>query len=144
MKLCFNKFYLFVSGLIMLLVGGFIALAPYEYLMSMDAQSEMAFLGLSQGNVASTNLMSDLRGMGGMLLFIGVYVLTSTYKMAWRHSALLISTLVYTAFVIFRTTGFIFEGFPSIGIITAYFIELAIAGIGVFLIKTNRQELAGV
>lgn len=78
MKLCLNKFYLFVAGLTMLLVGSFIALAPNEYLMSMAAQPDQAFSsGSPQGNVTSTNLISDLRGMGGMggmLLFIGTYV----------------------------------------------------------------------
>ncbi|MAZ87347.1 MAG: hypothetical protein CL693_06855 [Cellvibrionaceae bacterium] len=145
MKLCLNKFYLFVAGLTMLLVGSFIALTPNEYLMSMGAQPDQAFSsGLPQGYVASTNLISDLRGMGGMLLFIGTYVFISTFKAAWRHPALLISTLVYSAFVVFRTTGFIFEGFPSMGILTAYFIELVIALIGLFLMKTKKRELAGV
>ena len=30
------------------------------------------------------------------------------------------------------------------GILTAYFIELVIASIGLFLMKTKEQELAGV
>lgn len=129
----------------MLLVGSFIALAPNEYLMSMAAQPDQAFSsGLPQGNVTSTNLISDLRGMGGMLLFTGTYVFISTFKAAWRHPELVISTLVYSAFVVFRTTGFIFEGFPSMGILTAYFIELVIALIGLFLMKKKKQELAGV
>lgn len=81
MKLCSNKFYLFVSGLTMLLVSGFFASAPNEYLMRMGAQTEIAFSsGLHQGNAVSTNLISDLRGMGGMLLFIGAYVLKVRFK----------------------------------------------------------------
>jgi len=40
----------------------------------------MALHGLSQANIASRNLMSDLRGMGDMLLFIGAFVLTSSFN----------------------------------------------------------------
>lgn len=145
MKLSFNKFYLFIAGLTMLLVGSFIALAPNAYLMSMGAQPDEAFSnGVTQGNIAPTGLISDLRGMGGMLLFIGAYVFISTFKIAWQQTALLISTLVYCAFVVFRTTGFIIEGFPSIGILTAYFVELVIALIGVFLMKAKKQALGSV
>ena len=57
---------------------------------------------------------------------------------------MLISTLVYTAFVVIRTTGFVFEGFPSMGILTTYFVELLMALIGVFLMKAKKQELADV
>jgi hypothetical protein len=49
----------------------------------------------------------------------------------------------YTAFVFFRTTGFVFEDFPSTGILIAYFVELVIALVGVFLMKTRRQALSG-
>lgn len=140
MKLYFNQFYLFVAGLIMLLVGGFIALAPIEYLMSLGDTPDMAIhRDFPQGISASTNLISDLRGMGGMLVFIGAFVLTSTFNKGWRRPALLVSTLVYSAFVVFRTTGFIFEGLPSAGILVAYFIELVIALVGVFMMKTRRQ-----
>lgn len=142
MKLSFNQFYLFVAGLIMLLVGGFIALSPNEYLISLDVQPNTAFRsGLAQKSAASNNLISDLRGMGGMLLSIGTYVFISTFKTAWWSSAILTSTLVYSAFVVFRTAGFIFEGLPSMGILIAYFVELIIALMGIFLIKTKRQEL---
>jgi len=79
-----------------------------------------------------------------MLAFIEGFVLNSTFNKGWRHAALLISTLVYTAFVIFRTTGFVLEGLPSIGILIAYFVELTIAAIGIFLMKTKRQKLADV
>ena len=138
MKLCINKFYYFVSGLTMLFVGSFIALAPNEYLMSMGTQPfKASSSGLPQGNVASTNLISDLRGMGGMLLFLGTYVFISTFKTTWRHSARLISTLVYSAFVVFRTASFIFEGLPSMGILIAYFVEMILALISLFYMKTK-------
>lgn len=142
MKLCFNQFYLFAAGLTMLLVGSFIAFAPNEYLMSMGIQlNTVSSSGFAQGNYASNNLMSDLRGMGGMLLFIGAYVFISMFKTTWRQSALLISTLVYSAFVVFRTTAFIFEGFPSMGILIACFVELLMALIGVLLMKMMSQDI---
>lgn len=39
MKLCFDKFYLFFSSLIILFVDGFIALTPNEHLISIDANT---------------------------------------------------------------------------------------------------------
>lgn len=142
MKLGFNQFYLFIAGFTMLLVGGFISLAPNEYLMSMGTETEMAFRnGLPQGEAASTNLISDLRGMGGMLLFFGIYVLVSTFQETWRRPALLMSTLVFSAFVVFRTTGFVFDGLPSMGILAAYLVELLMAVIGLLLMNIKRREL---
>lgn len=62
----------------------------------MGDQSEIAFRGLSQVNVASTNLMSDL-GYRGMLHFIGAFVVTSTFNKSWPTLACEYGTLCKTS-----------------------------------------------
>lgn len=50
-----------------------------------------------------------------MMIYIGAFIFTNTFNNGWRHSTLLICTLMYTAFVILRSIGFVLESLPSIG-----------------------------
>ncbi len=74
-------------------------------------------------------------------MFIGPYAFISMLKTTWRQSALLISTLVYSAFVVFRTAAYIFEGLSSMSILIAYIVETVSALVGIFLMKTRSERL---
>ena len=60
-----HQYYLLAAGLAMLAVGGYVSLMPHTYLLSLGVESKT----LLDGNGINSNLLSDLRGMGGMLLF---------------------------------------------------------------------------
>lgn len=123
MKTNFNSIYLCVAGLVMVIVGSYIALTPNDYLRSLGVAIEFN----------SVNLLSDLRGIGGMLLVMGSTIFLSTFRKNLQPAALLMSTLVYGAFFIFRTVGFVFDGLPSVALIAAYWIEFILALMGMWL-----------
>lgn len=127
----FIKAYLFIAGLVMMLVGIYIALATNDYVAALTSQTENP----------SISMLSDLRGMGGMLLMLGTYVFISLFRKSWRNSGLIMATVVYTSFVLFRSLSFALDGLPEIGILMAYLIELILAVIGAFLIKVRAFDI---
>lgn len=124
----YTKSYLFIAGLVMVLVGSYISLSTPEYFEVMNPLS----------NRPSTNMQSDLRGMGGMLLVLGLYALISIFRNAWRYPALTLATVVFAIFIAFRTLSFILDGLPEMTIIIAYLIEGVLAVCGVLLLKKMR------
>jgi hypothetical protein len=140
-----KKMYVFISGLVMVMVGGYIALTPNSYLIAMEMHPVENTTELYQSIMPSQSLLSDLRGMGGLILIMGVFVFISTFKNTWINSAMLMSVLVYVTFVGFRTLGFIVDGLPQMEIIIAYFIEFVLAFFGIALlpksvdIQNNRE-----
>lgn len=119
------KSYLFIAGLIMSLVGCYIAILTVEYVAAMNPA----------GIKPSTNMLSDLRGMGGTLLMLGCYIFISTFRKAWWQAALRIATAVYMAFVVFRSIGILLDGLPDMPILVAYDIETVMACWGLFLMR---------
>lgn len=127
MKNFFGTAYTIIAGLTLVTVGSYIALSPADYVVS-----------LGESSTPSTGLVSDLRGMGGMMLFLGVFIVTSVFRASLRYPALLISTIVYTAFVAFRLSGFVLDGLPQMTILYAFIIECIFAFIGgAMLIRNN-------
>lgn len=135
MKTYTSKSYLFISGFIMMIVGGFIALAPSDYLASMNGMD--GGTGFYLSTVPSLNMLSDLRGMGGTLLVLSLYIFLSAFRNSWQPVALLVSTMVYASFFVFRSLGFLLDGFPGIGLMIAYVIEFALAYIGLLLVRVK-------
>lgn len=132
-----NKIYVLISALIMMAVGSFIAFAPVDYLASLSTST--ANVPMNPFNNPPVNLLSDLRGMGGMLLVLSVYILSSFFRTLWLPNAILVSTLVYTAFLVFRSIGFVLDGFPNLALMLAYIIEMILAASGFWLIQRNKN-----
>ena len=126
-----QSIYLFLSGTTLLLVGTFIALWPGDYLSQFS-------VGIEE---AQNNFLSEIRGMGGGLLIFGLYILVSLVQKGIRDTALTLSLLVFSAFVIFRVLSMLIDGVPGQGIFIALFIELilALGAIGLVNVK-SRQE----
>lgn len=127
MKTLFTRSYLFIASLVMMLVGVYIAITTNDYMAAMTPS----------GSLPSVNMLSDLRGMGGLLLVLGAYVFVSVFRKVWWQSALIITTVIYLTFLVFRSLSFILDGVPEAMILTAYAIEAVLAGLGVVLIKLN-------
>jgi len=122
------KSYFFGAGLVMMLVGFTIGITTSEYSAVMTSAT----------TTASIDMLSDLKGMGGMLLMLGSYVFISTFRRAWQHPALVIATAVYASFMLFRTLGFITDGLPGTMILVAYTIETVLAIMGAMIVKSRR------
>ena len=125
MKSIFSQSYLFIAGLIIMLVGIYIAIMTLDYMVAMAPQSPPP----------STNILSDLRAMGGVLLVLGIYIFTGVFRKTWRQSALIIASAVALTFVIFRSLSLVLDGIPDMAIMMAYGIETLMAVFGVLLIK---------
>jgi len=130
MKDICTKSYLFIAGLVMLLVGTYIAITTLDYMTAIAPDNRGV----------SINLLSDLRGMGGMLLVLGAYVLTSAFRPAWRQPALIVATAVYASFVVFRSLGVVLDGLPETSILTAYCIETVLAVLGFWHIQRKTWQ----
>ena len=77
----------------------------------------------SQASASSINMLSDLRGMGGMLLVLGVYVIAATFRAAWRQPAMIVAASIYTTFLGFRSLSLLLDGLPGVEVLMAYAIE---------------------
>lgn len=130
MKTLSSKSYLFVSGLVMTLVGSYIALSPVHYLNAMRLGQIEVPIGL----------LSDLRGLGGTLLVMGMGVMASVFISPWQRSALIITTVFYANYALLRSLSLLLDGMPDTAISIAYFIELMLALIGCWLCWQGRQN----
>lgn len=125
MKSLCIKGYLLAAGLVMASVGTYIAIATTEYWAAIVTGNSMP----------SINMLSDLRGMGGVLLVCGVYALMGAFIKAWKRPALITATAIYLSFVVFRSLGAVLDGLPETAIIMAYLVEATLAVLGLMLIK---------
>ena len=133
--------YLTISGMTMLLVGTFIALTPYDYINTLiPNQIQSSSNNIISNLVISVDMLSDLRGMGGMLLFFGVFTVVSAFKSQLRSSALISSTLVFSAYSAMRSFSFLVDGIPSLTILIAYGIEMSIVFWGIALLSKHKES----
>jgi len=124
-----SKLYLFIAGLILVLVGSYIGFLPGDYLTQLFGEKEFSF-----------DSLSEMRGMGGSLFVIGLFVFSAAFIKRIESPALVISALIYGSFSVFRLLGFVFDGLPSQSIIIAFSIE-SIFAMMVILILRSRNSL---
>lgn len=123
--------YLTVAGLLLLVVGGAILLAPH------------AFYG-SNGIVLGNNpdLLSEIRAPGGLLASSGVFALVSVFRRHLRLIAVQLTVLVYGSFGLARLVSMVQDGTPSTSIVGAAVLELLIALIGIAMLLRYRPAPA--
>lgn len=117
------QIYLFISGLILITVGSYISFTPLDYMNQFGIQVS--------GN---TSLLSDLRAMGGSLIVFGLIALWGNFHKPAQLTSLLVSSVVYSAYAIFRLIAFTMDGTPETLIILASVIELTLAISGWYLV----------
>ncbi len=77
----------------------------------------------------------------GQLLFsLGAVLIVSQYDESWHRSGIIIATLIYSSFVLFRSFGILIDSFPDFSILVAYSIELLMAFIGLYLLLRAEAE----
>lgn len=130
MKSAVIRLYLVLGVSILWLVSIYIAFSPQAYLISLT--------GIDGFN--SLSLISDLRGMGGMLFFIATYIFVCMLRQPKLEQALTLIVLVFTSFVVMRTVGFVLDGLPSMLIVLAYFIECVFMILGLLLLRVQQLD----
>lgn len=128
MKISKQKIYLVVAGILLSVIGAYISFVPLAYL------GQFAIV-----QSPPVEFLSELRGMGGSLLVLGLFVLFGGFNDKFQSTAMLVSVLIFTAFSIFRVIGVFSDGMPSEGIVIALIIEIGFALLALALIRDDTD-----
>lgn len=123
-----QKMYLSLSGILLIVIGSYIALATSAYLTQ---------FGVIESR--SVDFFSELRGMGGGLVGYGLLALCGVFNRHLEKTALVISMLVFCTFSMFRVLSIVLDGMPSQGVLMALLIEVVFALWGLALLRRDRQ-----
>lgn len=119
------KVILFLSGLLLILVGQGILMNPASFLAKHDID-----LG---GNIS---LISELKSHGGVFLGLGILILLGAFIKRLSFTSTIVSTVIYVFFFIARVLSILVDGTPAEGLVIATYIEIFFALLGIFaLIK---------
>ena len=108
---------LFVSGLVAVVIGATILLAP---------ESLHASYGTELG--AAPSLLSEIRAPGGALLAAGLLVLAGAFVTRLSFAALAVAATVYLSYGLSRLVSMALDGVPDSGLVAATVIELVLGG----------------
>lgn len=122
------------SGIILSGIGAALMIAP------------QAFLELSDVIVQrDPGLMSELSAPGGLLLIAGAIMIVGAVKRHFANLGLVVGALVYGSYGFGRITSMVLHGVPSQSLISATFIELAIAiWLAMLFVKQGSAERRGL
>ncbi len=115
--------YLSLSGLLLLVIGATLLLAPHAI---------HASNGVSLGD--NPSLLSEIGAPGGMLAVSGAVALIAVFSASLRRSAMLLSVLIYASFGMARLLSIAMDGIPPTTIVGATALELALALAGLALL----------
>lgn len=129
MKTTMTVIYLVISGLLLLVIGAAILLAPHAFHGSN---------GIALGD--NPNLLSEIRAPGGLLAASGIIILIGGIRPLLRSQALQLTTLVYGSFGVARLMSIAMDGMPSDSIVGATVLEFVVASIGLALLLQTRAR----
>lgn len=121
--------YLTLTGLMLLLIGGFIAANPTAYLLQFSSELNLP-----------VSFFSELRAFGTGLLGIGLMATVSLFIPKLRLIALAASTIVFGSYFLGRAVSLLVDGMPNQGIIIAAGIELVFTIIGLYLLNKGVKS----
>ncbi|MBK24555.1 MAG: hypothetical protein CME70_11225 [Halobacteriovorax sp.] len=129
MKVTKKKAYLLLSGIILMLVGGYISISPNSYLNQFGLRVD-----------SNINFFSDLRSMGGCLFIFGLIALAGSIIKRIEDAAIMASLAVFGSYSIFRIAAIVLDGIPGTAILGAIGIEIIFAILGLALLITNPKQ----
>ena len=115
---------LIIAGLLLVAVGLAVLVDP------------LAVAGSPAALGTETNLMSELRGPGGLLLGCGILVMVGAVRSAQAKLALTLSALAFGGFGTSRLVSLALDGVPSGAVLTAMAVELLIGGLSAVALLT--------
>lgn len=122
-KISLNVPFLFIAGLMLLIVGVEVLLMPQNFYAS-----EGVLLG------SNPSLLSEVRASGGMLASGALVIFASIVRPAVRSLAMTLSVLIYGSFGLSRLFSLVMDGMPSNTLLVATFIELTVAATGITML----------
>ena len=81
-----------------------------------------------------TGLLSETRAPGGFLLLVGMFVLASLLRPAWRQAALVATALINGGWAAGRMVSIALDGLPPQALLAAFFIEVTLTGLAILTI----------
>ncbi len=121
-----EKITLGISGLTAIGIGGMITFAPHAFYAS---------YGITLGE--NPSLLSELRAPGACLTTLGILMLLGIWRSALAQLAVASTLTVFLAFPAGRFVGLAVDGVPSVGIIGALILEIAIAALCLFAFRRH-------
>ena len=119
--------YLIVSGLVAIAVGSFGLLDPAGYQQSNGAELH--------GQIP---LLNDIRGAGGGLLAIGLFVILGSFS-GYPRAATVVATLLCLGYGTARSISFFLDGMPGGSLMFALGLELLLGFAGLALLFRERD-----
>lgn len=123
MKHTATTIYLAIAGLLLLVIGSAILLAPHTFHGSN---------GIVLGN--NPSLLSEVRAPGGLLAASGALALISLIRSGVRLFAAQLMILVFGSFGSARLISVALDGIPSSSIIGATILEFIVAAVGIAIL----------
>jgi hypothetical protein len=127
MKDSVTTIYLAIAGLLLLVIGAAILLAPHAFHGSN---------GIELGN--NPNMLSEVRAPGGLLAGSAILALISVFRRGLRAFSTRLMVLVYGSFGLARLVSMAMDGYPSSSIVGATLLELIVAAIGIAVLWRQR------
>lgn len=123
-----QKIALGVAGITSLGIGAFIFAAPVAFYAS---------YGITLG--PDPSLLSELRAPGAGLAGFGAVMLAGIVRPALRQAAVVAALTVFLAFPAGRVVGLAVDGMPSVEVLVALILEIAIAGVCLFAFRRGAD-----
>jgi hypothetical protein len=128
-----QRVFLLLAGLIALLIGAVILLAP----VALHATTGSDLTG-------QISLLSEIRAPGGLLLVCGALILAGAFVSRLTFAATLVATLAYLSYGLSRFLSLTLDGVPAPALVLAMIAELVLGAIGlVFLVRQAQRRPSG-
>ena len=123
------KTILLISGLVSVLIGSGILFAPFD------------FFGVNDIVLSNdSSLLNEIRSLGGMLLASGMLIMLGAFIPKLTFTSILVSILLYFAYVGSRIFSIVVDGIPSQGLLVSLAVELLLGCLGLFALVQYRNN----
>lgn len=109
---------LVVAGLVLVYVGASVMFAPESF-----------YAGNGITLAADASRLSEVRAPAGLLLLAGAFAWLGAFRRAWRHTASIVTAVVYGSYGLSRLAAVLFDGMPSQSLVVAMTVELVIGAL---------------
>ena len=123
------KVILFISGLIAIGIGATILIVPVEFYASSGINLN--------GDIS---LLNEIRASGGMILVIGLIIMSGVFVTRLTYTATFISMLLYLTYGLSRVLSIIIDGMPVDALVQVVVLEIVIGLVCAFAFVKYRVK----
>ncbi len=118
------KIFLFVTGMIGVIIGASLLLNPIEF---------EASAGIHLEN--EVNILSEVRAPGGTLMAAGILIASGAFISGMTYISIILAALFYLAYGISRTISILLDGVPTDTLVMATVSEIIIGSISLYILS---------